>query len=63
MEYPGYSYLGFDEEECVNWYTSVPTDYTGYNGDAKIKEEFSQLNASVPEVLETIKVDGIEEKQ
>ncbi len=59
VELPGYTFLGFDEEECINWYVSVPTDYTGYIQDEEIREEFGSLNKMKDKVIDTIEIKGV----
>ena len=34
---PGYEYIGFDEEEALNFYYSTPTDYQAYTKDTDVK--------------------------
>ena len=51
---PGYEYIGFDEEEALNFYYSTPTDYQAYTKDADVKAEFDQLLGELDEVCDSI---------
>lgn len=66
-DYPGYEYIGFDEEEALNYYYSIPTDYQGYVEDASVKEEYDRLYAELEEVCESITLhtddDALEDSQ
>ena len=62
MNLPGYTYLGFDENETANWYFSVPTDYQAYIGDDGIQDEYNKLNHMTDEIRESIKIEGIAEE-
>ena len=57
MDYPGYEYIGFDEEEALNYYYAVPTDYQGYTEDEAVKAEFDQLQSELEEVCNSITLD------
>lgn len=59
-DYPGYTYIGYDEEEAMNYYYSIPTDYQGYTGDASVKEEYDQLYSELDEVCKSITLDTME---
>lgn len=45
------TYIGFDEEEMLNYYAVKPTDYTAYASDAATKAEYDALWAGVDEVI------------
>ena len=51
---PGYEYIGFDEEEALNFYYSTPTDYQAYTKDTDVKAEFDQLLGELDEVCDSI---------
>lgn len=53
-DYPGYTYIGYDEEEAMNYYYAVPTDYQGYAEDEAVKSEYDQLYSELEEVCKNI---------
>lgn len=56
-DYPGYTYIGYDEEEMMNYYYAVPTDYRGYTEDEAVKAEYDQLQSELEEVCKSITLD------
>ena len=36
---PSFEYIGFDEEECMNYFAVLPTDYQAYAEDEAIRAE------------------------
>ena len=57
---PSFVYLGFDEEEAMNYYAVLPTDYQAYMGDEEIRAEYDELWSGVEDVLDTAVVKGSE---
>lgn len=53
-DYPGYTYIGYDEEEAMNYYYAVPTDYQGYAEDEAVKSEYDRLYSELEEVCKNI---------
>ena len=53
-DYPGYTYIGYDEEESMNYYYAVPTDYQGYTEDEAVKSEYDRLYSDLEEVCKNI---------
>ena len=50
QELPSFEYIGFDEENCMNYYAEFPTDYQAYTGDEDIRAEYDSLWAGVKDV-------------
>jgi|GEM_PF-2065975 len=61
QELPDFVYLGFDEEEAMNYYALLPTDYQAYIGDEAIRNEYDELWDSVEDVLASAVVKGSEQ--
>ena len=57
---PSFDYLGFDEEECMNYFVEYPTDVQGYYGDDAIMAEYQSLYADVEEIVAGIQIDHVE---
>ena len=57
---PSFVYLGFDEEEAMNYYAELPTDYQAYMGDEKIRAEYDELWSEVEEILDSALIKGSE---
>ena len=57
---PSFVYLGFDEEEAMNYYAELPTDYQGYTGDEAIRAEYDELKDGVQDVLDSALIKGSE---
>ena len=55
---PSFVYLGFDEEEAMNYYASLPTDYQAYMGDEAIRKEYDELWEGVEDVLDGVEIKG-----
>ena len=53
-DYPGYHFIGFDEEEALNYYYSTPTDYQAYAEDNTIKDAYDALMKNLDEVCDSI---------
>lgn len=60
QDLPDVVFLGFDEEEAMNYYASLPTDYQAYAGDEKIRTEYDELFSSVEDVLAGVLIKGSE---
>ena len=60
QDLPHVVYLGFDEEEAMNYYAALPTDYQAYMGDAAIRNEYDELWSGVEDVLATAVIKGSE---
>ena len=61
QEYPSFEYIGFDEEEAMNYFAVLPTDYQGYAEDESIRAEYDALCAGVKDVIAGIRLDGAAE--
>ena len=57
-ELPHFVYLGFDEEEAMNYYASLPTDYQAYTGDEAVRKEYDELWRGVEDVLANVVIKG-----
>ena len=57
---PSFVYLGFDEEEAMNYFAVLPTDYQAYAGDEEIRAGYDALWSGVDEVLDNIVIKGSE---
>ena len=57
---PSFKYLGFDEEEAMNYYAILPTDYQAYMGDDEIRTEYDLLWGGVEDVLDNVLIKGSE---
>ena len=60
-ELPGFVFLGFDEEDAMNYYAVLPTDYQAYMGDEEIRAQYDELWSGVEDVLDGILIKGTEE--
>ena len=60
QDLPHFVYLGFDEEEAMNYYAALPTDYQAYMGDDAIRNEYDELWSGVEDVLASAVVKGSE---
>lgn len=58
QDLPSYTYLGFDEEEMMNYYAELPTDYQAYMGDEAIRAEYDALWSDVKTVLAGVQIAG-----
>lgn len=50
------TYIGYDEEEMLNYYAYKPTDCQGYGPDQEINAEYNELFHSVDEVIAGVKI-------
>ncbi|MDY3919378.1 MAG: hypothetical protein SOZ59_10340, partial [Candidatus Limivivens sp.] len=50
------TYIGFDEEEVLNYYATKPTDYQAYVSDPAVKEEYDSLWKTVDDVIGSIRI-------
>ena len=57
---PSFKYLGFDEEEAMNYYAELPTDYQAYAKDEEIRAEYDTLWEGVEAVLDNVLIRGSE---
>lgn len=55
-EIPETEYLGFDEENALNYYTRKPTDYPAFTADESVREEYDALFAEVDAVCAQIEL-------
>ena len=53
---PDYEFIGFDEEEAMNYYVELPTDYQGYAGDEEVRAGYDALWAGVEDVIAGIEL-------
>ena len=63
QELPSFEYIGFDEENAMNYYAELPTDYQGYPGDEKIRQEYDALWAGVKDVIAGIQIGSSDARQ
>ena len=54
---PSFAYIGFDEEEAMNYFAVFPTDVQAYMEDEEIRAEYQKLWAGVDDVVAGIKLD------
>ena len=57
---PSFKYLGFDEEEAMNYFAQLPTDYQAFMGDEKVRAEYDVLWSGVEDVLDNVLIKGSE---
>lgn len=50
------TYIGYDEEELLNYYAYKPTDCQGYGPDQEINTEYNELFRSADEVIASVKI-------
>lgn len=53
---PSFEYIGFDEEEAMNYFAILPTDYQAYAEDEEIRAEYDSLWAGVKDVIAGIEL-------
>ena len=53
---PGFEYIGFDDENAMNYYAVLPTDYQAYMSDEGIRAEYDTLWAGVEDVISGISI-------
>lgn len=58
QNYPHFEYIGFDEEQAMNYFAVLPTDYQAYMEDESIRAEYDELWAGVKDVIEGIRLGG-----
>ena len=58
---PSFEYIGFDEEEAMNYYVLFPTDYQAYAEDESIRAEYDSLWEGVHDVVAGIELDSASE--
>ena len=54
---PSFEYIGFDEEEVMNYFAILPTDYQAYADDESIRSEYDSLWAGVKDVIAGITLE------
>lgn len=54
------TYIGFDEEEMLNYYATKPTDYPAYVSDPAVKAEYDSLWSEVDDVIENIEILSVQ---
>lgn len=55
---PRFEYIGFDEEEAMNYYAVLPTDVQAYMKDEQISDEYVELYQKVEDVIAGIEIVG-----
>ena len=50
------TYIGFDEEEMVNYFVTKPTDYPAYVSDPAVKAEYDSLWETADDVIGSIRI-------
>ena len=58
QELPSFVYIGFDEEEAMNYYAELPSDYQAYMDDEEIRAEYDVLWSEVEDVIAGISIKG-----
>ncbi len=53
---PSFEYIGFDEDEAMNYFAVLPTDVQAYMEDESIAEEYQALYAGVRDVIAGIEL-------
>ena len=53
---PSFEYIGFDEENAMNYFAVLPTDYQAYMEDEDIRAGYDALWAGVKDVIAGIKI-------
>ena len=53
---PSFQYIGFDEEECMNYYADLPTDYQAYTDDPQVWADYDVLWSQVRDVIAGITI-------
>ena len=56
QELPSFEYIGFDDEDFMNYYAELPTDYQAYMEDESIRAEYDALWAGVKDVIAGIRI-------
>ena len=55
-ELPSFEYIGFDEENAMNYFAVLPTDYQAYMEDEDTRAEYDELWAGVRDVIAGIQI-------
>jgi len=55
-ELPSFEYIGFDEEEAMNYFAVLPTDVQAYMKDEAAAQEYEKLYAGVKDVIGGIEI-------
>ena len=55
---PNFEYIGFDEEEAMNYYAELPSDLQAYMGDQQVADEYVELYQKVKDVIAGIEIVG-----
>lgn len=55
-EFPSFEYIGFDEEEAMNYFAILPTDVQAYMKDEETAKEYERLYAGVKDVIAGIRI-------
>lgn len=54
------TYIGYDEEEMLNYYATKPTDYQAYAPDPEMKAEYDKLFSTSDDIIANIKINSNE---
>lgn len=54
---PSYQYIGFNEDDVMNYYAVFPTDYQAYPYDKKIENMYRKLYAAVEGIVDNITIE------
>ena len=57
---PSFAYIGFDEEEAMNYFAVLPSDVQAYVEDEAIGNEYMALYSEVEDIIAGIKIEGAE---
>ena len=63
QDLPRFEYIGFDDENAMNYYVELPTDYQAYTEDDGIRAEYDALWAGVKDVISQITIGVTSEKE
>lgn len=55
---PSFTYIGFDEEACMNYFAVLPTDVQAWMEDENIRKEYEKLYRDVDDVIDGIELTG-----
>lgn len=55
---PHFKYIGFDEEEAMNYFADLPSDLQAYMGDKQTANEYVELYQKVEDVIDGIEIVG-----
>ena len=60
-EFPSYYYIGFNENDVMNYFAVLPTDYQAYMEDEQTRAEYDELWSETETVLSNIQLGTTEQ--